>query len=125
MGYQRRGGNSAIADRFIETLRQSGFAVMVETGDWQWDAMMATAVWSIPGQEEMRLARTANEEGELFLITASWAAVDVQAVAADAQHKAFNNDDYWRTPLPVFGLDGTFASVGLDVGVSAAVAKGR
>jgi len=58
--------------RLTAELQDSGFDVVHEQGPWDWETMLDRHVYSVPGQERAEVARTANEVGDLHVLTVVW-----------------------------------------------------
>jgi hypothetical protein len=63
--------------RLKESLEGMGFSVFHEDGPWDWEGMMQRHVRKIPGQEDVQLATTGNEAGEMstHLLSIMWAPI--------------------------------------------------
>ena len=63
--------------RLKESLEGMGFSVVHEDGPWDWEGMMERHVRKTPGQEDVQLATTGNEAGEMstHLLSIMWAPI--------------------------------------------------
>ena len=125
-------------DRFTSLLAGYGLGFDVEDGPWDWDAMRDAVICSnaAEGQADLRMSRTTNEHDiGPYVLTLYWpdgagrsaaaaAATAAAAAAADVldptPKEAFNDIDFWKTPMPDFDLDDALAAVGSGRGAASA-----